>query len=335
MTVKSLRKQLAAAIAMTLVATVALGSSTYAWFVSNTTVKAQTVSLTAKTTYALLISQGASGTATTASDWGTIHTIAEANNTLGTMSPVSTTGKDSLDSNGNILFAASNAWNNGQLVTSYKEPATTDYWKETFEIKASQPCQLFLDTDTVFKLATENSSSELAKTLRLGLVVNKKGETGNANKQVFIYEVDTTTTGDKAANTTDGTDANGIKNAIKCTYTASAANTPIAADKATVAAIDAANYASNAIATLAASSVAVTDVSALTSVSGITPLYEFTNPEEICTITAYIWMEGCDYDCNAANLATLVGDSNSLVVTLGFCAGQAAANNSDQGSGNG
>ena len=35
MTVKSLRKQLAAAIAMTLVATVALGSSTYAWFTMN------------------------------------------------------------------------------------------------------------------------------------------------------------------------------------------------------------------------------------------------------------------------------------------------------------
>lgn len=40
MTVKKLRKQLAAAIAMTLVATVALGSSTYAWFAMNSTVTA-------------------------------------------------------------------------------------------------------------------------------------------------------------------------------------------------------------------------------------------------------------------------------------------------------
>jgi hypothetical protein len=38
MTVKTLRKQLAAAIAMTLVATVALGSSTYAWFTLNKSV---------------------------------------------------------------------------------------------------------------------------------------------------------------------------------------------------------------------------------------------------------------------------------------------------------
>ena len=48
MTVKSLRKQLAAAIAMTLVATVALGSSTYAWFVSNNTVTATTASISAQ-----------------------------------------------------------------------------------------------------------------------------------------------------------------------------------------------------------------------------------------------------------------------------------------------
>ena len=33
--VKTLKKQLGAAIAMVLVAAVALGSSTYAWFVSN------------------------------------------------------------------------------------------------------------------------------------------------------------------------------------------------------------------------------------------------------------------------------------------------------------
>ena len=48
MTVKSLRKQLAAAIAMTLVATVALGSSTYAWFVSNNQVTATTASISAQ-----------------------------------------------------------------------------------------------------------------------------------------------------------------------------------------------------------------------------------------------------------------------------------------------
>lgn len=48
MTVKSLKKQLVAAIAMVCVAAVALGSSTYAWFVSNNTVTATTASISAQ-----------------------------------------------------------------------------------------------------------------------------------------------------------------------------------------------------------------------------------------------------------------------------------------------
>ena len=43
--VKALKKQLAAAIAMVCVAAVALGSSTYAWFVNNTKVTADNVSI--------------------------------------------------------------------------------------------------------------------------------------------------------------------------------------------------------------------------------------------------------------------------------------------------
>ena len=47
-TVKALKKQLIAAIAMVLVAAVALGSSTYAWFVSNNKVTATTASISAQ-----------------------------------------------------------------------------------------------------------------------------------------------------------------------------------------------------------------------------------------------------------------------------------------------
>ena len=46
--VKTLKKQLGAAIAMVCVAAVALGSSTYAWFVSNNTVKATTSKISAQ-----------------------------------------------------------------------------------------------------------------------------------------------------------------------------------------------------------------------------------------------------------------------------------------------
>lgn len=52
---KSLKKQLAAAIAMLLVAVVALGTATYAWFVSNNTVDATTTSISAQSNAAYLV----------------------------------------------------------------------------------------------------------------------------------------------------------------------------------------------------------------------------------------------------------------------------------------
>lgn len=54
MSVKALQKQLMAAIAMVLVAAIALGSSTYAWFVSNNTVKATTSTISAQSNAAFM-----------------------------------------------------------------------------------------------------------------------------------------------------------------------------------------------------------------------------------------------------------------------------------------
>ena len=63
MSTKSLKKQLMAAIAMVLVAAVALGSSTYAWFANNTTVTANTMNITAQCDTAMLqiMASGGSG----------------------------------------------------------------------------------------------------------------------------------------------------------------------------------------------------------------------------------------------------------------------------------
>lgn len=54
MSIKKLRNQLFAAIAMVLVASIALGSSTYAWFVSNNTVNATVSSIQAQSNAAFL-----------------------------------------------------------------------------------------------------------------------------------------------------------------------------------------------------------------------------------------------------------------------------------------
>lgn len=53
--VKALKKQMAAAVAMVCVAAVALGSSTYAWFVSNNSVKATTTNISAQSNSAYLV----------------------------------------------------------------------------------------------------------------------------------------------------------------------------------------------------------------------------------------------------------------------------------------
>ena len=53
--VKGLKKQLAAAVAMVCVAAVALGSSTYAWFVSNNTVTGKTASISAQSNAPFLV----------------------------------------------------------------------------------------------------------------------------------------------------------------------------------------------------------------------------------------------------------------------------------------
>lgn len=71
--VKALKKQMAAAIAMVVVAGIALGSSTYAWFVSNNKVTAQTTQIKAQSNTAFMsieYKKTAIGSTTTMStDW--------------------------------------------------------------------------------------------------------------------------------------------------------------------------------------------------------------------------------------------------------------------------
>ena len=72
-TVGALKKQLAAAVAMVCVAAIALGSSTYAWFVSNNEVSAKTTQIKAQSNTAFMsieYKKTAVGTTTTLSkDW--------------------------------------------------------------------------------------------------------------------------------------------------------------------------------------------------------------------------------------------------------------------------
>lgn len=77
MTVKALKKQLMAAIAMVVVALIALSSSTYAWFANNTSVQAKGLTVNAKSDSVLLKIAGKEDT--TYSDFKTIGTTVLTN----------------------------------------------------------------------------------------------------------------------------------------------------------------------------------------------------------------------------------------------------------------
>ena len=142
---------------MVLVAAIALGSSTYAWFVNNTRVTAEKVDVNAATAYSLLISYAVDGT------YGTQMTLDPASTTL---TPVSTLGyradtagkaADNTDvEKGDVLFAKSDAWS-GDLVTSYLEVSKNSiaadgngnnnklFYTDTVFLKSAQASKLYLD----------------------------------------------------------------------------------------------------------------------------------------------------------------------------------------------
>jgi hypothetical protein len=182
--VKSLQKQLLAAVAMVLVAAIAMSSATYAWFVNNATVTATNVNVKASTAFSLLISQ----TNDENSVWGTTTALDAG---VGSLTPVSTigdiyqaakeSGKDytlaskdeALDgitlsaatddaaavgkgddtkiSAGDVRFVTSTSWDGNYVngVTEVSKSSTVGddkyFYTETVYLKAAQEGDVYLD----------------------------------------------------------------------------------------------------------------------------------------------------------------------------------------------
>jgi hypothetical protein len=156
--VKSLQKQLLAAVAMVLVAAIAMSSATYAWFVNNATVTATGAQVKAATAYSLLISNDNSNFGTTTafdteitslfpvSTAGTLETTARNQ-----ISDKDKTATDAFD----LLFAASNEWD-GNFVTSFTEVGKntafgdgTYYYTDTIYLKPGQDGSIYLDSSSL------------------------------------------------------------------------------------------------------------------------------------------------------------------------------------------
>ena len=309
--VKTLKKQLGAAIAMVLVAAVALGSSTYAWFVTNTKVTAGKATMTATAASTLLISAAGQN------EWATSYDFTDTNTTF---APVSTVGtNDGTD----FTFFKQKNWakdaNQNNAITVDKVSELTDaekadgdtplYYKKSFDIKASQACKLYLDTETAFTEA----AGTMNKTLRLALVV--KDSTG-AYKKTVIYQVDKDsngTAGNRYNTTLASTGSDGISKAVS----AVGADDAVTADSIAVTVPTTADIKGQGLLATADANNGLTP----TVGSNVDTLYEFTGANDVCQITAYIWMEGCDYDCTNNTVNEITADANKVTANLGFCAG--------------
>lgn len=139
--------------------------------------------------------------------------------------------------------------------------------------------------------------------MRLALVV-EGGKT-------FFYQVDAdpiSGNGNSYNTTLTELTADGIKKAINGTTTASE--------------ITAGNLSSGDVIALSAGSVtAPTDNTTLVSKDDTKKLCDLT-ANTAQTITVYIWMEGCDYDCNTVVVKQITEQAVKCV--LGFVAGKTA-----------
>ena len=275
MTTKSIRKQLMAAIAMVLVAAVALGSSTYAWFVSNTKVTAGAFTATATTSNALEISN----------DGTTWLTSIDLGTGLDTWAPVSTTDM--------ALFAKDKTWetsanSKGNVVTAWDDAtAGTHYYTKTFYLKANQDCTVQLNANTLVQETTATKNGIL-NAMRIGFV---------SGAEKVVYQVADTNVSSAASSrdTTEFTTAvDGISKAIEVAAgspnTYSVANTDF-----TRTATITTNGSTGATTVSDAIIAASTDNSTLGTANANYIVQLTANTSKL--VTVYIWLEGCDYDC--------------------------------------
>ena len=223
---------------MVLVAAIALGSSTYAWFVNNTQVTATDVTVTATTAYSLQIKHYKSGS------YGTTTPLNTANVQL---VPVSTIGGTDED----IAFFKSNEWDKDGNVKTFTNATVTNvnnstdhnltsvgytsagnpgspYYVDTVYFKAGQTSNLYFDAATTglttkgdgtgkqnrlvtFKEAAEGTypGADILKAMRIGVLVS---DVDGSNGKFFVYQLNSTPSA-QAVNTTSKLDSFTVKEA--------------------------------------------------------------------------------------------------------------------------
>ena len=204
--VKALKKQLGAAVAMVCVAAVALGSSTYAWFVTNNKVDATTTNISAQSNAAFMtITNGATG----ASNVDTTS----ATTTLGKDTDLypATFGEETNSEKGKFMTGYGTDLDNGTLDGTLKlvgtegtpdEANTAKYaLKEQFNISSKGQNLSDLKVENI-ETATDAAADQLLKTALRVLVTNS-----DASKWV-VYGLDSAGTKYEIKLSSDTSNAN-------------------------------------------------------------------------------------------------------------------------------
>lgn len=291
----------------------------YAWFVSNTQVKAETATVSATTVNTLLISKAGQN------QWGTVYTFDTGS--LSTLAPVSTTAAGNLDGDGKtIAFFKDTGWATDAVsgkISQYNANkfgaaiANQDYFVESFDIKASKSgLKLYLDNASDIT----QTAGKLDQALRIALVVKGTGNAGTDG--VYLYQAnDTQGTNETTSfyNTTlSGLGCDGLTKGIKAA-TSGVVAVAGETDNITAKNITVPGTIKNFNDSLAT---AVGAQALITAPGNADLLYTFSNAEDTVNITLYIWMEGCDYDCNAAMISELTTAANQFTAALSFGAAE-------------
>lgn len=174
---KAIRKQLLAAVAMVLVAAVALGSSTYAWFANNNTVTAKGLQVNATTDQSLMIKGQDAGEVfgsigTTTLQRLTLHPATSMNGVdfakLGDKVQVKKSGESTATWSGeNGAFTQGSDFTKGDLVTATNAGEDYYYLEAQYTLKAVGTSQ-----NVYLKDFTLTGSSALKPALRMSITCN-------------------------------------------------------------------------------------------------------------------------------------------------------------------
>ena len=193
---KAIKRQLLAAIAMVLVAAIALGSSTYAWFVASGEVTANEMHVMAQAESGLLIRVH-----TGENNPNKFSSVASLGNEAESLYPVSTVdlenwyhnNSDSAIASKGGVWSSSNT--NGTLYTKIAEENLPSYVLKTqFAIRSAtntavEDVKLRISDVSVEGLST---TLDLNKSIRVGIKVSKGGAASNSGLYIYAPKADGT-----------------------------------------------------------------------------------------------------------------------------------------------